>query len=73
MLSHGNLAAFCNWYCRYYRVGEDSVVSARRFADGLNGWAQKVYDMFTFPGVLDKVKKLGEDLANALNGLVDAS
>lgn len=28
MLSHGNLAAFCNWYCRYYRVGEDSVVSA---------------------------------------------
>ena len=44
----------------------------RRFADGLNGWAQKVYDMFTFPGVLDKVKKLGEDLANALNGLVDA-
>lgn len=44
----------------------------QRFADALNGWAQKVYDMFTFPGVLDKVKQLGADLADALNGLVDA-
>lgn len=44
----------------------------RRFADALNGWAKKIYDMFTFPGVLDKVKQLGADLADALNGLVDA-
>lgn len=44
----------------------------QRFADALNGWAQKFYDMFTFPGVLDKVKQLGAELAKALNGLVDA-
>lgn len=41
------------------------------FADWLNDFNQKLYDMFTFPGVLDKVKQLGRDLADALNDLVN--
>lgn len=41
------------------------------FADWLNDLARKLYDMFTFPGVLDKVKQLGRELADALNKLVD--
>lgn len=40
------------------------------FADWLNGFTKKLYDMFTFPGVLEKVKQLGKDLANALNDMV---
>lgn len=40
------------------------------FADGLNDWSQKVYDMFSFPGVLDKVKQLGSDLSAAFNDMV---
>lgn len=41
------------------------------FADWLNDLSKKLYDMFTFPGVLDKVKLLGKGLAEALNKLVD--
>ena len=41
------------------------------FADWLNDFAKKLYDMFTFPGVLDKVKALGKGLAEALNKLVN--
>lgn len=41
------------------------------FADWLNDFSKKLYDMFTFPGVLEKVRKLGDDLASALNGLVN--
>lgn len=41
------------------------------FADWLNDLAQKLYDMFTYPGVLDKVKQLGKELADALNDLVN--
>lgn len=43
----------------------------KKFADWLNDFAKKLYDMFTFPGVLDKVKQLGRDLAEALNKLVN--
>lgn len=43
----------------------------KNFADWLNGLAKKLYDMFTFPGVLDKVKQLGRELAEALNDLVN--
>lgn len=42
-----------------------------KFADWLNGLTKKLYDMFTFPGVLEKVEQLGRDLANAFNHLVD--
>ena len=30
----------------------------RKFADWLNGLSKKLYDMFTFPGVLEKVERL---------------
>lgn len=40
------------------------------FAHWLNGFTEKLYDMFTFPGVSGKVEQLGRDLANAFNGLV---
>lgn len=43
----------------------------KKFADWLNDFAKKLYDMFTFPGVLDKVKALGKGLAEALNKLVN--
>lgn len=42
------------------------------FAKWLNDFAQKLYDMFTFPGVKEKVEQLGRDLAGALNELVNA-
>lgn len=41
------------------------------FADWLNDFSKKLYDMFTFPGVLEKVEQLGRNLANALNDLVN--
>lgn len=44
------------------------VLSA--FAAWLNDFSKKLYDMFTFPGVLEKVQLLGTNLADALNGLV---
>lgn len=43
----------------------------KKFADWLNDLSKKLYDMFTFPGVLDKVKELGKGLADALNKLVN--
>lgn len=43
----------------------------KSFADWLNDLNQKLYDMFTFPGVPEKVKQLGVELANALNDLVN--
>lgn len=43
----------------------------KNFADWLNGLNKKLYDMFTFPGVLDKVKRLGRELAWAMNDLVN--
>ena len=42
------------------------------FAANFNDFNQKLYDAFTFPGVLDRVKQLGVELADAFNGLVDA-
>lgn len=45
--------------------------SFKNFADWLNDLSSKLYEMFTFPGVLEKVKQLGRDLANALNKLVN--
>lgn len=41
------------------------------FADWLNNFSKNLYEMFTFPGVLDKVILIGKELANAFNGLVD--
>ncbi len=43
----------------------------RKFADWLNAFSKKLYDMFTFPGVLEKVERLGRDLADAFNKLVN--
>lgn len=40
------------------------------FSAWLNDFSKKLYDMFTFPGVLEKVQLLGANLAAALNGLV---
>lgn len=45
--------------------------SFKSFADWLNDLNRKLYDMFTFPGVLEKVKQLGVELADALNDLVN--
>lgn len=42
------------------------------FAESFNEFNQKLYDAFTFPGVKERVEKLGRELADALNGLVDA-
>lgn len=39
--------------------------------DWLSGFSKKLYDMFTFPGVLERVGQLGRDLGDALNHLVD--
>lgn len=41
------------------------------FAAWLNECSGKVHEMFTFPGVLEKVQQLGRDLADALNHLVE--
>ena len=41
------------------------------FADWVNGFSKNLYEMFTFPGVLEKVSQLGNDLANAFNGLTN--
>lgn len=43
----------------------------KNFADWLNDFSKKLYDMFTFPGVLEKVEQLGQDLANAFNKLTN--
>jgi len=43
----------------------------KSFAGWLNEWSKKVYDMFTFPGVLEKVKQIGHDLAEAFSDLVN--
>ena len=43
----------------------------KKFADWLNDFSKNLYEMFTFPGVLEKVEELGRRLAEALNGLVD--
>lgn len=41
------------------------------FAAGVNTFAQNLMEMFTFPGVLDKVKQLGTDLGQAFNDMVN--
>ena len=41
------------------------------FAAGVNTFAQNLLEMFTFPGVLDKVKQLGTDLGQAFNDMVN--
>lgn len=43
----------------------------KSFADWLNDLTGNLYEMFTFPGVLEKVKQLGRELADALNYLTD--
>lgn len=40
------------------------------FAVWMNDFSAKLYEMFTFPGVHDKIVLLGTEIANALNGLV---
>ena len=40
------------------------------FAAWMNDFSAKLYEMFTFPGVYDKIVLLGTEIANALNGLV---
>lgn len=42
------------------------------FSDWLNGLTKKLYDMFAFPGALEKAGQLGRDLAGALNQLIDS-
>lgn len=41
------------------------------FASWLNGFSANLYEMFTFPGVYDKVVALGTELAYALNEFVN--
>ena len=41
------------------------------FAAGVNTFAQNLMEMFTFPGVLDKVKQLGTNLGQAFNDMVN--
>ena len=41
------------------------------FATWLNGFSANLYEMFTFPGVYDKVIALGAELAYALNDFVN--
>ena len=41
------------------------------FAAWMNDFSANLYEMFTFPGVYDKVILLGTEIANALNGLVN--
>lgn len=41
------------------------------FVAGVNTFAQNLLEMFTFPGVLDKVKQLGTDLGQAFNDMVN--
>lgn len=43
----------------------------KSFADWLNDLTGNLYEMFTFPGVLEKVKQLGRELADALNYLTN--
>lgn len=40
------------------------------FAEGLNGFSANLYEMFTFPGVTEKVEDIGRELADALNQMV---
>lgn len=40
------------------------------FAGWLNGFTGKVYEMFTFPGVSDKMETVGDNLADAANNMV---
>lgn len=42
-----------------------------KFAEWFNDFNQKLYDMFTFPGIEEKVILIGERLAEAFNHLVD--
>lgn len=39
-------------------------------AEKLNGFSAKLLEMFNFPGVLDKVKQVGANLAAAFNSLI---
>lgn len=41
-----------------------------KFADWVNSFSANLYEMFTFPGVYDKIILLGTEIANVLNGLV---
>ena len=41
-----------------------------KFADWINSFSANLYEMFTFPGVYDKIVLLGTEIANALNSLV---
>lgn len=41
------------------------------FANWLNSYSANLYEMFTFPGVYEKVVLFGMDLADAMNGLVN--
>lgn len=40
------------------------------FADWLNSLYKRLYDMFTAPGVMGKIIQLGENIANALNSMI---
>lgn len=42
------------------------------FASNFNEFNQKLYDAFTFDGILERVQRLGRELAGAFNGLVNA-
>ena len=41
------------------------------FSNWLNEFSRKLYEMFTFPGVKEKVIQIGKDLANAFNDMVN--
>lgn len=41
------------------------------FADWLNWLSGNLLEMFTFPGIKDKLKKVGEEIGNALNDMIN--
>lgn len=61
-----------SWFLDRVKDGIAQLKDAfERFADWLNDFSGKLYDMFKFPGVEEKVIALGVDLADAFNELVD--
>ena len=70
-------AAFLSWGEAFSALLDEILDSGlprlregfERFAGWFNGFSQKLYGMFTFEGVRDKVQRIGRELAAAFNEL----
>lgn len=70
-------AAFLSWGEAFSALLDEILNSGlprlrkgfERFAGWFNGFSKKLYDMFTFDGVRDKVQRIGRELAAAFNEL----